>query len=334
MPSNADRLRRAAAAIQKRIDAKRDPAIARQNLTPRRARIAAGMEREAASLEAVQRVLLHLAHLAELDQTPAPLAKVTSAAAVALLASWGPNGKLPSTEGWVSESRAKLARLGIDSDGKLGEAWAAVEAVYKQRREPTAAERVRELERGLLGTRIPGFFPTPAPLADRVVAAAGVTDEHLVLEPSAGKGDLVAAVLRAAPSAQVVAVEIAHTLQKLLETRFLVRSGQVSLRPGDFLEIAPEAAYDRVIMNPPFERGADREHVLHALRFLRRGGRLVAIMSGAALEGRGAEAFHAALDHACGDLWSAEPLPEGSFQGSEAFRQTGVRALLLITEVS
>ena len=32
-------------------------------------------------------------------------------------------------------------------------------------------------------------------------------------------------------------------------------------------------------MNPPFERGQDREHVRHAYGFLNPGGRLVAVMS-------------------------------------------------------
>ncbi len=37
--------------------------------------------------------------------------------------------------------------------------------------------------------------------------------------------------------------------------------------------------YDRVIMNPPFSGRADILHVTHAMRFLKPGGILVAIMS-------------------------------------------------------
>ena len=39
-----------------------------------------------------------------------------------------------------------------------------------------------------------------------------------------------------------------------------------------------------------------------------------------------------ALANACADYWT-EPLPDRSFQGAEAFRQTGVRAVLLVAEV-
>ena len=50
----------------------------------------------------------------------------------------------------------------------------------------------------------------------------------------------------------------------------------------DFLETTPEPVYDRVIMNPPFTRGADAKHVLHALGFVKPGGLLVSVMSNGA----------------------------------------------------
>jgi hypothetical protein len=37
--------------------------------------------------------------------------------------------------------------------------------------------------------------------------------------------------------------------------------------------------YDRIIMNPPFDRERDIDHVMHALKFLKDDGLLVAIMS-------------------------------------------------------
>jgi 16S rRNA G1207 methylase RsmC len=35
--------------------------------------------------------------------------------------------------------------------------------------------------------------------------------------------------------------------------------------------------FDRILMNPPFERGDDIRHIEHARKFLKPGGRLVAI---------------------------------------------------------
>ena len=50
---------------------------------------------------------------------------------------------------------------------------------------------------------------------------------------------------------------------------------------GDFLHLKPdpENLYDRVVMNPPFDRERDIDHVIHALKFLAPEGVLVAIMS-------------------------------------------------------
>lgn len=48
---------------------------------------------------------------------------------------------------------------------------------------------------------------------------------------------------------------------------------------ADFLKVQPTPIYDRVIMNPPFDRERDIDHVMHALKFLKEDGRLVAIMS-------------------------------------------------------
>jgi 16S rRNA G1207 methylase RsmC len=38
-------------------------------------------------------------------------------------------------------------------------------------------------------------------------------------------------------------------------------------------------AYDRIVMNPPFENGQDIAHVEHAYELLSPGGRLVTVMS-------------------------------------------------------
>ena len=60
----------------------------------------------------------------------------------------------------------------------------------------------------------------------------------------------------------------------------------VTVVNADFLECTPEkygalalGQYDRIVMNPPFDMGADIKHVEHAYEFLATGGRLVAIVA-------------------------------------------------------
>ena len=66
-------------------------------------------------------------------------------------------------------------------------------------------------------------------------------------------------------------IEINPTLRDLLETK------GYNVVDCDFLEHTGE--YDRIVMNPPFEKGQDIDHVRHAYELLKPGGKLVAIMS-------------------------------------------------------
>ena len=118
------------------------------------------------------------------------------------------------------------------------------------------------------------YYPTPEAVGREVIAYASIDRADLtVLEPSAGTGDL--ARLAAETGAAVDCVE----LQPSMATE-LKKSGRYrTVAQGDFLARPPKAIYDRVVMNPPFERGADIDHVEHAVRFLVPGGVLVAVVS-------------------------------------------------------
>jgi predicted RNA methylase len=121
------------------------------------------------------------------------------------------------------------------------------------------------------------FFETPDALADEVVKRAEIKNKSdlRILEPSAGTGQLIRALKRAGVTAFTQAIEIhpAH-LSKL--------HGVVTdACTCDFLALTPEAwePFDYVIMNPPYAGQADIDHVRHACKFVKPGGRLVAIMS-------------------------------------------------------
>ena len=154
------------------------------------------------------------------------------------------------------------------------------------------------------------LFPTPPDLAERAVELAEIEPSHRVLEPSAGTGRLVDA-LGAVPGAKVVAVEISPTIADNLRLRSNTKH---EVRCADFLECNGDLGkFDRIVMNPPFERGADIKHIKHALGFLKPGGRLVAICANGP---RQQEQLKPLASH-----W--EELPSGTFSG------TGVNAALL-----
>lgn len=148
-------------------------------------------------------------------------------------------------------------------------------------RQSVAARQDGELKTLVAAAREHGhdgaFYPTAPALARYVVGLAGVSPGDRVLEPSAGMGAIVEALLEA--EADVTAVEVDPARAAVLRHRFQPRAGVIE---GDFLYLSPEE-HDAVVMNPPFSIGGrhytDAEHVLHALQFVRPGGRLVAIMS-------------------------------------------------------
>jgi hypothetical protein len=115
-------------------------------------------------------------------------------------------------------------------------------------------------------------FPTPAALARIMVDLASVKGKH-VLEPSAGHGALADAC-RAAGAQSITCYDSDRTAFEAL------RDKGYSASHCDFLEMLSLPSYERVVMNPPFAKGAFRKHIKHALGCLRKGGLLVSIIPG------------------------------------------------------
>jgi len=141
---------------------------------------------------------------------------------------------------------------------------------------PTIFDGMKEsLRAGVQVVTANQLFPTPATLAARMVELAEISAGQCVLEPSAGTGNLVSAVLDAVDT-EVLAYEINQDLSARLSYKF--PSHKLQVRCKDFLSVDDfMGQYERVIMNPPFENGSDIRHIEHAVKFLRPGGRLVAI---------------------------------------------------------
>ena len=120
------------------------------------------------------------------------------------------------------------------------------------------------------------FFETPAELADQMVKMAEIERHHMVLEPSAGQGAIIKAILRGnnKPSTEIHYYELMDINRKFLE----------KIRPteyigDDFLNTKHVYFYDRIIANPPFSKNQDIKHVYHMYNKLKSGGRIVTIMS-------------------------------------------------------
>lgn len=142
------------------------------------------------------------------------------------------------------------------------------------------------------------YYPTPPAVVRAALAETYIKEGMLVLEPSCGCGRFMDAIREL--GAEVHGVEYAPA--RVAECR---AKGH-SVHQGNFLAVAPRAIYDRVVMNPPFSGKHYHKHVRHAMKFLKEGGELVAVLPATARYDHG-------LLAASGD-W--RDLPVGSFRDS------------------
>ena len=219
------------------------------------------------------------------------------------------------SEGGTRYSRLKAAN--IHNEFELRE---ALREYVPLRSKQAKADPVKEAERSLRGKKLPGFFPTPPKVVDMMLDRAGIQDGHSVLEPSAGKGDILDAIKDQHPGAKRSAIEMNSTLHGVLDAKGHDYAG------GDFLD--HDKSYDRIVMNPPFEKYQDVDHVQHAFERLNSGGRLVSVMGASAFNNSHTKAaeFRKWLDKVGADY---EKLPDGSFAGDDSFNQTGVSTYLV-----
>ena len=209
--------------------------------------------------------------------------------------------------------------LGLRSDAHLR---AVLREYLTVRSVPEKASKIEVLKRGIVGRNIEGFFPTPPSVVRLVMERAEMVPGQRVLEPSAGTGNLADAAKAAGGLVEVA--EVSPSLREILAEKGYPLVG------ADTLEL--RGSYDRVVMNPPFERGQDIEHVRHAYDAqLAPGGRLVAIVSRGSLQRSDAKAraFQAWLGER-GAL--VEDLPEGAFAAKESERKTGVATSLIVID--
>lgn len=141
------------------------------------------------------------------------------------------------------------------------------------------------------------FFPTPDDIIERYVVKDVKLREHArILEPSAGRGNIADAVRAEFPKADIDVVELSDIRREVLFHK------GYNLVGGDFMEVGVESRdakgrailsedwkgrYDAVFMNPPFLKGAGREHVRRAMQMLKVGGTLKAVIPTGYVDGTG-----------------------------------------------
>lgn len=118
------------------------------------------------------------------------------------------------------------------------------------------------------------LYPTPEDVARKMTALVDFGKVETILEPSAGNGDLVAAVIRAYDKHHYRGFsekEIDPFLSEVVDVveidercRAFLKSKKANIIAEDFLKLQTFKRYDLIIMNPPFSDGA--RHLLRQHR--------------------------------------------------------------------
>ena len=146
------------------------------------------------------------------------------------------------------------------------------------------------------------FYRTPAAVARRLVSSLYSREGRRVLEPSCGDGAILDTLREEGWQAQGIEVDGGRADAARAKCHAVLTANFLDFQP------TPEwSGFDAVAMNPPFYGKHYEKHIRHALKFLRPGGTLVAILPATARYDHGLLA----------DLkprW--EDLPVGSFSES------------------
>ncbi len=158
------------------------------------------------------------------------------------------------------------------------------------------------------------FYWSPADVIKRALDTAGIYDRnqysrnelppHRVLEPSCGDGRIMDELRTRGCRPFGIEYHAGRAAE--------ARAKGHSVLTGNFLEQPPREDFDFVVMNPPFYGRHYVKHVRHALRFIKPGGTLVAILPATA------HYDHKELD----GHW--EDLPVGSFSEVGTNVPTGI----------
>ena len=137
---------------------------------------------------------------------------------------------------------------------------------------PTASNEseVRQIKQTAIEQQVWDFYPTPIDAIAKILEVAQLDPKHLVLEPSAGSGDLASAIADFGVN-RVDCFELNPLLQEALKLQGFDILGD------NFLASSPRPIYDRILANPPFGSNGVARHTQHAFKWLKPGGRLITL---------------------------------------------------------
>ena len=224
---------------------------------------------------------------------------------------------------WSADGlRAEMPQLNPKLYQKVKKAFELLGGKWSRRENATIFEEDPRSQvnglvtKGVLSIAQDGFFRTPALVTSRLLSMMAVSvGDYNWLEPSCGDGAIVDELLKE----KITRPERLYCIEQNPKRCQIVRESYPGVRVacGDFMKFlnSTRIPFHRIIMNPPFERGQDAEHVRKAYNLLSCGGVMAAILGEGVFfrDDRKSETFRAWMK-AVGAY--NERLPDHSFRES------------------
>ena len=126
------------------------------------------------------------------------------------------------------------------------------------------------------------FYPTPSKIAGKMMSKIkNPSQVKYILEPEAGKGDLIDAFykrFKIDPNYARFEEKNVDAIEKDSNLRCLLKGKGVRVIADDFLTFNTEKIYNLIIMNPPFSQGA--KHLIKAISLMEKhGGQILCLLN-------------------------------------------------------
>lgn len=193
---------------------------------------------------------------------------------------WNPKHYSASVRVCEDDGRRGVNRVGYFDT--LAAAKAALAEPAKEYLNDLRQEQQRRTPVAYLPEADSDFYPTPSKLAGELIARIDWSKVETILEPSAGKGDLLECAMRNKwkeslrakgfyEKERVDCIEIDPNLRAILKDKGF------RVVHDDFLTFDTHKRYSLILMNPPFSEGD--KHLFHALELCENGGQIACIIN-------------------------------------------------------
>ena len=118
------------------------------------------------------------------------------------------------------------------------------------------------------------FYPSSDNIARYIAAAVNCGPTDTVLEPEVGRADLLAHIN--VSKENITCIDVSPFFVEIVRAK-----GYANVVQADFIQWSNENSdvkFDRIVMNPPYSEGRAKQHTMQALKHLKPGGILAAVL--------------------------------------------------------